>query len=135
MKHKIQPISQAVFESLSLKPNWKVVELSPEQWRQIPNLPRPNDTITVYMSGSLENPVTWNGIQHVAACDVVAYEANPKTEKGEGPLNVYHCLFQKLQVATGGFEYLMHYPFNTGLPGHWPKLEDFRIYFEAMCQD
>lgn len=130
-RHKILPITAEQYEYLSLQPDWRIVSVPEDNWRKIPNLPRINDTMAVYASGCIHTPQTFNNIEHVGACDIVAYEKNPKIEKGETSINVYHCVFQKLKTISGNFEYLMHYPFKSGtVAPHWPKeLEELQVYW------
>lgn len=115
-----------------------MVAVPPENWSKIPKLPRPSDTLGIYASGCQFNSQTHADIEHVGACDVVAYEATPNTENNEGHINVYHCLFQKLKAPSHGFEYIMHYPLKTGtIIGHWPDgdIEVLQPYFDATQPD
>jgi len=112
--HKIHPITAEQFEYLNLRPDWQIISVPEDNWRKIPNLPRINDTMAVYASGCPHTPQTFNDIEHVGACDIVAYEQYPQIEKGEISINICHCVFQKLKTSTDQYEYLMHYPFNSG---------------------
>jgi hypothetical protein len=52
--------------------------------------------------------------------------------KGEGNINIYHSLFQKLTIPQGGFSYLMH-TFDSGsLAGHWPEYRCLDFYLEKI---
>ena len=135
---KRHPITSEQFDYLTLQPNWKMVAVPPQNWPKIPNLPRPADTLAIYASGCSINTQTHLNIEHVGACDIVAYEDNPDIKKNEGHINVYHCLFQKLKTPSHGLEYIMHYPFKTGsIIGHWPKgdIEVLQPYFDATQPD
>jgi len=84
-----------------------------------------HDAVAVYVSGCTadSNQLRDNLIQSrvpVAGVDILAYEARPQTEKGEGHLNIYHHIIFKVPSANG-FHYMMGLNNDEGLQPHWPK--------------
>jgi hypothetical protein len=82
----------ALFES---RPEWKPTEVP---WKEIARLglARPNETISVWASGSSNNPLFMHSIEDIiAGMDVLTHETNPNLAKNEPPGNAYHYVIQK----------------------------------------
>lgn len=134
MKHVKTPISQAQFDHFGIQPDWRILEVPRNNWIQVNGLYRKDDTFAVFASGCYTTPKTFLDISHIAGADILAYEENPWVEKGEGQINIYHSIFQKLTTPKGGFDYLMH-TFNTGsLAGHWPGYESLDFYLGKVAE-
>ena len=134
MLHIKTPISQAQFNYFGIQTDWRILEVSKNDWVQINGLHRKDDTFAVFVSGCYQTPKTFQDIVHVGGADILAYEIHPWTDQKEGDINVYHSIFQKLNTPKGGFDYLMH-TFNTGaLVGHWPGHECLDFYVQKVTE-
>ncbi|HAH46658.1 hypothetical protein [Gimesia sp.] len=128
---KKYPLTANQFDGLNVLTGWSINELPDSTWKDIPNLPRKENTISVMASGDCSSEIL-NGINSIVGIDVLVHETNPKP--GEKPGNAYHMVIQK--INDDKYPYLMHGPFNkqTVVPHHF-EAEDLEIYFEQGTDD
>lgn len=127
MAVKKTPLTDEQFQMLRLRPDWEIVDVPAELWNNIPNLERRQDTVAIMASGSLEAPGMLNGLECIAAMDVLVAEYRRQLNEPEG--NAYHYLFQKFDEPQ--YPFLMVGPFrgHTRI-GHWFEYHDLTTYFE-----
>ncbi len=128
MSLKRTPLSKEQFEILRTTDKWKVSDVPIGDWHKIPDIQRLKDTVAILSSG---NSVagSMNGLMAEAGIDVVAIENNPKTDKGEGPLNVYHYAIQKFDDGTG----MIYGPFRKdSAVEHWAPADAIDTYVKLI---
>jgi hypothetical protein len=105
--------------------NWTIYEIPFGYQSQMTFLPRHQDLITVFVSGSPTMPQFMHGTLVNVGMDLIAYEPHPKPYSRFGPeppINIYHVVLEKLSRKYGDYQYRSYGPFITGtLQDHWPK--------------
>jgi hypothetical protein len=115
-----------LFESF---PEWCPVE-APLETTSILGLVRPQDTISIWISGSSSNPQLAFCVENViAGIDVLTHEQKPNLVKNEPPGNAYHYILQK--IADKKFPYVLYGPYERGtIIPHWFDADDLNVYFK-----
>lgn len=125
VKHKL--LSQQLFNQVNSSSGWRIQELEPWQLADIPGIQRKEDILGAFVSGDSIATRFLNQRHAVLGIDVICYERNPQTAKGEGPINVYHYVATKTHDER--FPYCLHGKFTEEtLMGHWPPDLDLSVY-------
>jgi hypothetical protein len=115
-----------LFES---SPEWFPTE-APLATSSILGLVRPQDTISVWISGSSSNPQLAFCVQNiVAGIDVLTHEQKPNSAKNEPSGNAYHYILQK--TTDRKFPYVLYGPYKSGTRApHWFDVNDSNVYLK-----
>lgn len=127
MAVKRTPLTEDQFNTLGIEANWDITDVPPEYWNNLPNVERLHDTVAIMASGSLNAPGMLNGLQCIAAMDVLAAEDRPQEGEREG--NAYHYLFQKFNDPQRPFLMIGPFKGHTRI-GHWFEYKDLDTYFD-----
>jgi hypothetical protein len=127
------PLTEAQFLAFGAQADWRINEASFSEIYRLPNIPRKSDIVGTFISGDMNATKMLNGIDSVIGLDVLVYERNPHIDKEEPPLNIYHCVIQKLSAPVGPYGYLMYGPYKDGtLCGHWRDEAVIDEYRDAL---
>lgn len=126
-------ITEKQLGMLSELMDWKIWELPPAHWDQIPDFHRKKDAIGVFVSGSFNDPKVLNGHLANVGIDIVVHEEFP-TKKGEGHINIYHSVFAKLPSPLDGDKtFLMATPYRAdALMPHYPEEQPALNFYSAV---
>ncbi len=115
-----------LFESV---PEWFPTEASLET-SSILGLVRPQDTISIWISGSSSNPQLISCVENViAGIDVLTHEQKPNSAKNEPSGNAYHYILQEINDKR--FPYVLYGPFENGtIISHWFDVNDLNVYLK-----
>jgi hypothetical protein len=115
-----------LFESY---PEWHPIE-APLETTSILGLVRPQDTISIWISGSSSNPqFTFYVDNVIAGIDVLTHESKPNLERNEPPGNAYHYVLQ--EITDKSFPYVLYGPYKSGtIISHWFDIHDLDVYLK-----
>ncbi|PJB29754.1 hypothetical protein CO110_04080 [Candidatus Desantisbacteria bacterium CG_4_9_14_3_um_filter_40_11] len=115
-----------LFESF---PEWFPAE-APLETTSILGLVRPQDTISIWISGSSSNPQLAFCVENViAGIDVLTHEQNPNSAKNEPSGNAYHYILQ--EITDNNFPYVLYGPYKSGtMIPHWFNVNDLNVYLK-----
>lgn len=115
-----------LFESV---PEWFPTE-APLETSSILGLVRPQDTVSIWISGSSSNPQFAFFVENVVAgIDVLVHEQKPNSAKNEPSGNAYHYILQEINDKR--FPYVLYGPYENGtIIPHWFDVNDLNKYLK-----
>lgn len=114
-----------LFESVS---EWTPIEVPLDAISGL-GLVRPQETVSIWISGSCSNPQLAQAVSATAGIDVLSLESKPKLDKNEPSGNAYHYILQ--QINNEKFPFMLHGPFETGtIISHWYNAADLDVYLK-----
>ena len=114
----------ALFQSRS---EWKPTEIPYEEIASL-GFVRPNETVSVWISGSSSNPQLVHFVNNVVAgIDVLTRETKPNPQKNEPEGNAYHYFMQKINHEQ--YPFILYGPIQGGtIAPHWFDYGDLDLY-------
>jgi hypothetical protein len=124
-----QHTAKRILELFKSSPEWFPTE-APLEITSILGLVRPQDTISIWISGSSFNPQFAFSVDNViAGIDVLIHEPKPNSIKNEPPGNAYHYVLQ--EITDKDFPYVLYGPYKSGtIIPHWFDVDDLKIYLK-----
>lgn len=127
MATKRKPLIQQQYNQLAQSTSWKIVELDPSRLKAIPGIQRKESILGAFVSSDPNSTKILNEKAAVLGMDVICYEDDPQTDRGEGPVNVYHYIITK--TGDERLPYCLYGKFiEETLMGHWPSDLDLSVY-------
>jgi hypothetical protein len=125
------PLTETQFTGFCQYKDWDIREISSQDLSRIPHIPRREDVVATFVSGDMNATKVLNGIHSVIGMDIIVHERRPDVAKNEPPLNIYHCVIQKLSKPAHGYTHLMYGPSESDtLFGHWKDISVLDEYIK-----
>ena len=125
-KFLIENEGENILKLFRSKPEWEPTEVPYNAIRGL-GLVRQEDTLSIWVSGSCNNPLLAEVENAIAGIDVLAIETNPNITKNEPSGNAYHYILQK--TNSNQYPFILYGPYKRGtIISHWYDTKDLDVY-------